>query len=75
MNWLHEAKYVAENPRDTWLLVRGRSGTINRFLDVMSEGSIVTAYSTDELVLAILFYNVFDCSPRDAVHYRMNRPY
>ena len=59
VDWINESQYVHNNPQVTWLMVRGRSGVIDRMLDVMSDGSIVTAYSQDEMVLAILFYNEF----------------
>lgn len=59
IDWINEAEYVHKYPRDTWLLVRGRSMAIDRMLDVVGNDSIVSAYSQDEMVLAILLYNEF----------------
>lgn len=55
IDWLEEAEYVNDNPREVWLLVMGRHGWMDRFLYIMGNG-LVSGWSQDEMILAILFY-------------------
>jgi hypothetical protein len=58
IDWVREAKFVAESEQDNFILVCGRSPAFDRMLDIMGNG-YVTGFSRDEMILALLFYKEY----------------